>query len=95
MNAQAVVLGFDTSCYTTSVAAVDLAGNPVVSCRKLLPVAMGERGLRQSDALFIHVRQLPGLVEELAEQILEFASSFIPAARDDMTALVAGIWKRR
>ena len=69
MNAQAVVLGFDTSCYTTSVAAVDLAGNPVVSCRKLLPVAMGERGLRQSDALFIHVRQLPGLVEELAEQI--------------------------
>ena len=39
MNAQAVVLGFDTSCYTTSVAAVDLAGNPVVSCRKLLPVS--------------------------------------------------------
>ena len=33
--------------------------------------------------------------QELAEQILEFASSFIPAARDDMTALVAGIWKRR
>ena len=33
--------------------------------------------------------------QELAEQILEFASSFIPAARDDMTALVAGLWKRR
>ena len=33
--------------------------------------------------------------QELADQILEFASSFIPAARDDMTALVAGIWKRR
>ena len=33
--------------------------------------------------------------QELADQILEFAASFIPAARDDMTALVAGIWKRR
>lgn len=33
--------------------------------------------------------------QELADQILEFASTFIPAARDDMTALVAGIWKRR
>ncbi len=33
--------------------------------------------------------------QELADQILEFSSSFIPAARDDMTVLVAGIWKRR
>ena len=69
MNADAVVLGFDTSCYTTSVAAADLQGRPVASCRRLLPVALGERGLRQSDALFIHVRQLPALVEELAAQL--------------------------
>ena len=59
MNGEAVVLGFDTSCYTTSVAAVDLAGRPVASCRRLLPVPSGERGLRQSEAVFIHVRQLP------------------------------------
>ena len=54
MNGEAVVLGFDTSCYTTSVAAVDLAGRPVASCRRLLPVPSGERGLRQSEAVFIH-----------------------------------------
>ena len=41
MNGEAVVLGFDTSCYTTSVAAVDLAGRPVASCRRLLPVPSG------------------------------------------------------
>ena len=41
MNGEAVVLGFDTSCYTTSVAAVDLAGRPVASCRRLLPVPAG------------------------------------------------------
>lgn len=69
MNGDAVVLGFDTSCYTTSVAAVDLAGKPVASCRRLLPVPQGERGLRQSEAVFIHVRQLPGLMEEMAGHI--------------------------
>lgn len=45
---EAVVLGFDTSCYTTSVAAVDLAGRPVASCRRLLPVPSGERRLRRA-----------------------------------------------
>lgn len=69
MMDDAVALGFDTSCYTTSVAAVDLAGRPVASCRRLLPVPQGERGLRQSEAVFIHVRQLPGLMEELAQRI--------------------------
>ncbi len=69
MSMDAVVLGFDTSCYTTSVAAVELSGRPVASCRQLLPVPLGERGLRQSDAVFIHVRQLPALVEELSRII--------------------------
>lgn len=32
--------------------------------------------------------------QELADQILEFAVSFIPAPRDDMTVLTAGMWKR-
>ena len=61
-----VVIGVDTSCYTTSVAAVTVEGEVLASCRKLLPVPEGERGLRQSDAVFIHVRQLPERFEELA-----------------------------
>ena len=62
-----VVIGLDTSCYTTSAAAVTVDGRVVASCRKLLPVKEGERGLRQSEAVFIHVRQLPGRLEELAQ----------------------------
>lgn len=64
-----VVIGLDTSCYTTSAAAVTVEGQVVASCRKLLPVKEGERGLRQSEAVFIHVRQLPGRLEELAQHI--------------------------
>ncbi len=64
-----VVIGLDTSCYTTSAAAVTTEGRLVASCRKLLPVAQGERGLRQSEAVFAHVRQLPGRMEELAKHI--------------------------
>ena len=61
-----VALGIDTSCYTTSLA---LAGEGVVvlSKRKLLNVPRGERGLRQSDGVFQHVRNLPELYEELMD----------------------------
>lgn len=61
MNA---VLGIDTSCYRTSLA---LAGEGAIVAqrRRLLPVAEGGRGLRQSDALFRHVERLGGLAEEL------------------------------
>ena len=63
------VVGLDTSCYTTSAAAVTADGQVVASCRKLLPVKLGERGLRQSEGVFIHVRQLPDRLEALREFI--------------------------
>ena len=52
------VIGFDTSNYRTSVAAVTLDGEVLADFRELLPVPEGERGLRQSDAVFAHVKQL-------------------------------------
>ncbi len=61
------IIGLDTSCYTTSVAAVDETGRVLASLRRLLPVAAGQRGLRQSDAVFAHIRQLPELLAELAQ----------------------------
>ena len=61
-----VTLGFDTSCYTTSAAAVGENGEVVASSRMLLPVAGGERGLRQSEAVFAHVRQMPQVTARLA-----------------------------
>ena len=58
-------LGFDTSNYTTSTAIFDGVGGK--NCSRLLPVREGELGLRQADALFHHVRQLPELVDALFE----------------------------
>lgn len=52
-----LALGIDTSNYTTS-AALCRAGEAPRQRRQLLPVAAGERGLRQSEAVFAHVRQL-------------------------------------
>ncbi len=61
-----IYLGFDTSNYTTSVAC---CGDVSLNIRKLLEVKSGERGLRQSDALFQHIKKLPELFCELTEQI--------------------------
>ena len=63
------VIGFDTSNYRTSVAAVALDGEILVNYRELLPVSDGERGLRQSDAVFAHVRQLRNSGESLRDAL--------------------------
>ncbi len=56
-----LTIGIDTSCYTTSVAAADRS---TVSQRKtMLSVPIGSRGLRQSDAVFQHVKNLPDLID--------------------------------
>jgi len=60
------VLALDTSNYTTSVAVFDGCGGQNEG--RLLQVRPGELGLRQSDALFQHVRQLPELFCRLEEQ---------------------------
>ena len=62
-----MVLGLDTSNYTTSAAAFD--GVSGKNCSRLLDVREGELGLRQSDALFSHVKRLPELVEKLFTEI--------------------------
>ena len=59
-----VLLGLDTSNYTTSVAVYDTVTGQMQQYKQLLPVAAGERGLRQSDAVFHHTRQLPELLEQ-------------------------------
>ncbi len=64
-----VTLGFDTSCYTTSAAAVNEQGDVVAFSRMLLPVKQGERGLRQSEAVFAHVKQMPMVMDGLKEQL--------------------------
>lgn len=57
-------IGFDTSNYTTSVATYD--GKTVCQAKQVLTVKPGERGLRQSDAVFQHTVNMPKLCKELA-----------------------------
>ena len=61
------VIGIDTSNYTTSIAWYD--GFDGVNCSKLLPVKVGELGLRQSDAVFAHTKSLPELSGRLFSDI--------------------------
>ncbi|MGI6169884.1 MAG: O-sialoglycoprotein endopeptidase [Christensenellales bacterium] len=56
-------LGLDTSMYTTSAAVVDAEGNVLADARLGLQVEDGQRGLRQSEALFQHLKNIPGVLE--------------------------------
>ncbi len=62
-------IGFDTSNYTTSVAAFD--GETIIQRKKLLEVKKGEKGLRQSEAVFQHTVNLPHLISALQEDIIK------------------------
>ena len=57
-------LGVDTSNYTTSLA-LSRDGEIVKNLKKLLDVKEGQRGLRQSDAVFAHTVNLPHLFDEM------------------------------
>ena len=78
-------LGIDTSNYTTSVALFN--ENGVVQRKKLLPVKEGERGIRQSDAVFHHTKAYPDLLVELFKEagnpeICSVGASVKPTTQD-------------
>ena len=76
-------LGIDTSNYTTSVAVFDSAAGTVIQQKKLLPVASGKLGLKQSDAVFLHVRQLGTLLEAALGQSAAIAGVAASASPRD------------
>lgn len=61
----ALYLGLDTSNYTTSAALYDSDSGEMRQAKQLLPVKPGEKGLRQSDAVFHHTVQLPEVLSAL------------------------------
>ena len=69
MNKKSVYIGIDTSNYTTSIGVCDECGDVIANIKKLLDVKEGERGLRQSDAVFAHVKNFPLLAQKFAEII--------------------------
>lgn len=68
MKTEKLYLGIDTSNYTTSLALCDDGGKVVANIKKLLDVKEGERGLRQSDAVFAHIKNLSELSPILAAE---------------------------
>ena len=68
-NTRLCWVGIDTSNYTTSAAACTVGDDGqltvIANCKAPLPVAEGARGLRQSDAVFAHVKNLPLVIRDL------------------------------
>lgn len=93
-------LGIDTSNYTTSAAIVDQETGEVFANRQLLHVKSGAKGLRQSDALYEHVKNLPLILESLPfakDHIAAIGVSSRPRDRQDsyMPCFEAGIMAAR
>jgi len=87
MNNKKYILGVDTSNYKTSVAVIDSDQNIICDYRRFLTVKQGERGLRQSDALFQHISNLPLLMEKVRE---EFDGKFCAVAYSSKPRPVEG-----
>lgn len=97
----ALFLGLDTSAYTTSIALVNNRRQVVVDKRIPLIIKPGERGLRQSQALFFHVQNLPRLFDslpaELSREVAAIAASAWPRRVNDsyMPVFLAGLNQAR
>lgn len=77
-------LGIDTSNYRTSVAIYN--NDCIENINKLLPVKSGEIGLRQSDAVFLHIKEIDKLMTKLSDKkkdIKAVGVSVSPRPRDD------------
>jgi len=61
-------MGIDTSAYTTSIAVVDESYNVVYDDRRLLQVRQGHRGLRQQEAVFQHLNNIPLMFDTLSNK---------------------------
>lgn len=70
-----IYFGIDTSNYTTSAAAITTAGE-VFCAKRPLSVPLGNRGMRQSDALFCHTRDLREVVSQCLSRVREKHSEF-------------------
>ena len=67
-----VVIGIDTSNYTTSCAVCSMDGVILENYKELLPVKEGERGLRQSDAVFAHVKNFQIISSRIKEKHADY-----------------------
>lgn len=65
-----IILGIDTSCYTTSIAAISLNKEIILNEKIILKVKKDNKGLRQSEAVFQHVNNM-GEISQLIDEKLK------------------------
>ena len=65
---KSLYLGIDTSNYKTSAAVTDDEGTVIAERSVLLDVPEGKRGLRQSEAFFMHSNRLPAYLSALFKE---------------------------
>lgn len=59
-------IGIDTSAYTTSIAVIDSKENKIIyDLREVLTVPIGQQGLRQQDAVFLHLKNFYNLYNQI------------------------------
>ena len=71
MNKKAVI-AIDTSNYTTSVSVMTVSGVLLANLKRPLPVKPGERGLRQSEAVFAHTVNIPEIMRQASNLLSEY-----------------------
>lgn len=96
MEPEEVVLGIDTSCYTTSVAVMNGQGALLQDVRQILAVKQGNCGLQQSEMVFQHTRNLPELFARVPWETLRVAAVSVtdkprPLADSYMPAFLTGL----
>ena len=62
-----IIIGIDTSCYTTSIAAISLGKKVIFNEKIMLNVKEGNNGLRQSEAVFQHISNLGEISEKIKD----------------------------
>lgn len=64
-----IVIGIDTSCYTTSIAAISLDKEIILNEKIMLKVDKNSKGLRQSEAVFQHVSNIGEISENIKHKL--------------------------
>lgn len=78
------ILSFDTSNYTTSSCLFDTDKGVLWDNKIMLPVVSGKCGLRQSEAVFLHNRNLKDLMRDFPVSDIDFvAASSCPSEKTD------------
>lgn len=67
-----IVIGIDTSCYTTSIAAISLNKEIILNEKIMLKVDKNAKGLRQSEMVFQHVSNIGKISEFINDKFKDY-----------------------